>query len=190
MALTTSSAFERLSALYKWVTGGNPWSGPLFLARIVGFVVLAVFAFGLPHKGAVPIALLLAGCAMAVGSLLGFLFGVPRTVRRRPEGGVPREAPGFQYHPNTNLEQISDWLTKIIVGLGLVELHTIPKAYMSMAIYVSDAFGAPPVASSLTAVIMLYFGITGFLSCYLWTRLFLFPESPCPSKVAAASDHA
>ena len=27
--------------------------------------------------------------------------------------------------PNTNLEQISDWLTKIIVGVGLVEIWAV-----------------------------------------------------------------
>ncbi|MEO8821640.1 MAG: hypothetical protein ABI374_12405, partial [Ginsengibacter sp.] len=29
------------------------------------------------------------------------------------------------YTPSTNLEQIADWLTKIIVGVGLIEIHKI-----------------------------------------------------------------
>ena len=69
--------------------------------------------------------LFLAGASTLVGSLAGFLFGVP--VREREPGtddtGSANRSIG--YRPNTNLEQISDWLTKIIVGIGLVQFPKI-----------------------------------------------------------------
>ena len=87
---------------------------------------------------------------MAGGGFVGFLFGIPRVLQdgqsgsAGPHPGVRPEAPtnlrlpsgasasspsagsGFRINVNTNLEQISDWLTKIIVGLGLVELRNMP----------------------------------------------------------------
>src|SRR4029077_17521561 len=67
----------------------------------------------------------LAGAATAAGSLVGFLFGVPRAAQQltqEPTGTGQKRNP---YLPNTNLEQISDWLTKIIVGVGLVEIRAV-----------------------------------------------------------------
>jgi len=72
---------------------------------------------------------------------------------------------------NTNLEQISDWLTKIIVGLGLVELKAIPDAAVRFVAFISSAFRetSSPIAIGCT----LYFPVVGFLSGYLLTRLYL-----------------
>lgn len=50
--------------------------------------------------------------AAAVGALGGFLFGVPKLV----PGGEDRADGKVVYVPNSNLEQVSDWLTKIIIG--------------------------------------------------------------------------
>ncbi len=57
----------------------------------------------------------------AAGFLVGFLFGIPRVLQG--EDVLPGQQPEYRQRVNTNLEQISDWLTKIIVGLGLVELR-------------------------------------------------------------------
>ena len=64
---------------------------------------------------------------LADGSLLGIVFGIPRSASQihftRPEDDRP------EFQANTNMEQISDWLTKILVGAGLVDLnHYRPKA--------------------------------------------------------------
>jgi hypothetical protein len=39
------------------------------------------------------------------------------------------------------IEQVSDWLTKIIVGVGLVELRSLPDDLMACAEYVGHEFG-------------------------------------------------
>jgi hypothetical protein len=62
-----------------------------------------------------------AGVAIAIASaatgyLLGFLFGISRSL----QGGDSSESNSQSFPGNTNLEQISDWLTKILVGVGLV----------------------------------------------------------------------
>src|SRR3954452_24074825 len=78
------------------------------------------------------------GASFIVGASVGFLFSIPRIVQRN--GNNPGnandgdDASQYQQHVNTNLTEISDWLTKIIVGLGLVNLgklgpylHTIAE---------------------------------------------------------------
>jgi hypothetical protein len=50
--------------------------------------------------------------------------------------------PRAAYTVNTNLEQISDWLTKIIVGVSLVEFDTIRNRFYELAEYFGDGFSA------------------------------------------------
>jgi hypothetical protein len=93
--------------------------------------------------------MLAAGSAMG-GVLLGFLFALPRArrseayAREQPSPSQPaateltseREA---TTRPNTNLEDISDWLTKILVGVGLIELASIGEALGRLSSAVAPA---------------------------------------------------
>lgn len=76
---------------------------------------------------------------------------------------------------NTNLEQISDWLTKIIVGVSLVNSEKIGNAMWQSATTMALSIGASQSASShsLALAILVYFGVIGLLGGYLLTRLFL-----------------
>ena len=77
---------------------------------------------------------------------------------------------------NTNLVEISDWLTKIIVGVGLFQLSTLPGKLKSLAGYFATAFGTPAAPPSLVMAILGYFAIFGFLLGYLWARIYLAEE--------------
>lgn len=119
--------------------------------------------------------LIISLASMLSGALLGFLLGVPRLNRNYD----PREDYGrtTKYLPNTNLEDVSDWLTKIIIGITLTQLAKIPDYLQGIADYVTansscagqDCHLAGPVIVSL----LVYFFITGFLSGYYYTRIFL-----------------
>src|SRR6202043_965823 len=91
----------------------------------LGVGVMLVYASQVPSGvrwSAFGTALVIAGSAYFTGGIVGFLFGIPRTV----QGSAPSEK-ASQYKTNTNLEQVSDWLTKIIVGIGLVQIgHIVP----------------------------------------------------------------
>jgi predicted secreted protein len=63
-------------------------------------------------------------CRLLIGGLLGFLFGIPRTLQQEASQATeqnrkdrPQET---NYAVNTNLDQISDWLTKILVGVSQI----------------------------------------------------------------------
>lgn len=103
--------------------------------------------------------------AFGVGAVVGFLFGIPRRLQR--EDVDP--GPGVSLVVNTNLEQISDWLTKIIVGVGLVEIGEIGTGLDSIA--ESVALGTQASASSFALGLLIYSLVDGFLLAYVWTRV-------------------
>jgi hypothetical protein len=164
----------------------QPWSDPIVLALMLGLLAVSGFAFGHGGWRSVAIGVILASSSLAVGGITGFLFGIPRAVQSAPTA-TAKGIPDTEYQTNTNLEQISDWLTKIIVGLGLSQINRIPSATRDLAEYVSTAFGSPAVPSSLVASALLYFSIMGFLAFYLWTRLLLTGEFSRADRAARQS---
>jgi hypothetical protein len=111
------------------------------------------------------------------GSLLGLIFGIPRAVSEPPprsEGSIePIDSGHYHLRANTNIEQISDWLTKLLVGAGLVEIKSLPHYLHRAALYVAGGLGAPrDAAMSFAAALIVYFSVEGFLGGYLATRMF------------------
>jgi hypothetical protein len=127
------------------------------------------------------VGLLTAIAAFTVGSLLGFLFGIPRSVaaaKKAEKDGDATEAgdaaavaaeAAERFAPNTNLEEISDWLTKILVGVGLVQIHQISGAVEDLAEGLEGGLGTR--GFSVAVALLISFSITGFVSAYLYTRL-------------------
>lgn len=112
------------------------------------------------------IGLLIGGASMSAGGFLGFIFGIP-SLLQNPALNTGR-ATTLKY--NDNLVQISDWLTKIIVGVGLTQLNSIPASVMSMGTYLSHNFGADKWGRNASLAIVFYFLLFGFLMIYFWTR--------------------
>lgn len=165
-----------------------PWSNPLVAAALASVAAEIAFAFTRPRVMETIAVSILSTCAsMMGGALLGFLFGIPRAVQDTTPSATSDQHGGAVYRANTNLEQISDWLTKIIVGVGLIEIGQIPNRFMSLAGYVATAFGPPPVPGSLVAVGITSFALTGFLGSYLWTRLLLTLEFTRADRAARQS---
>ncbi len=179
---------------------------PFILLYILLAGLLAVMAGALlpPYYHAVPALLWSMGLCVS-GMLLGFLFGIPRSLplgtvnaapsderangKARPTDEPP--APNadaaadnasntlFLGTPtpmeiNSNLVEVSDWLTKIIVGVGLIELKSLPGSAHSMAAFIAPSLATDmPTAMALVGGIMLFFSVHGFLIGYLLTRIYL-----------------
>jgi hypothetical protein len=150
---------------------------PLWVVVPVGTAVLIgiipVFWLG----GA---ALVWAGACLVSGVMVGFLFGIPRTLQSEQAGSkadteadaaTPQQ--GYAQRVNTNLEQISDWLTKILVGLGLTQLGNVPARLGEAAAYVASGMPDQRGATVFAGGMIVYFSIVGFIGGYLFTRLFL-----------------
>lgn len=131
--------------------------------------------------------LLWAMACLSVGATVGFLFGIPRS-----GGGIARHNgasnPARQDlkagavepeveagRPNTNLEEVSDWLTKILVGLSLVNLNEIEQRVSLISHKAAASLSATPSSVDISAATALVIGfpVVGFLCGYLYTRLFL-----------------
>jgi len=175
----------------------------LALAIFIGLAVVVGFAFQTSSTaaglGVLTTAVITAGAALMVGGTVGFIFGVPRTRPKEPgsenasgqgneseqkKEGAPT-ANGWQgaapVEGNTNLEEISDWLTKMLVGVGLIQLYKVPGQLKVLTSYVADGLKGPDPTAPLLLVpaeafalgLIVYFLFVGFLFGYLWTRFVL-----------------
>jgi hypothetical protein len=131
---------------------------------------------------------LFAAASTVSGWLLGLLFGVPRTLARGQIGSVaprpndsaatqPNQAqapPAATSRVNTNLEDISDWLTKTIVGVGLTELFRMPGYFWHVAGELNThGFAWEPYGRLLALGLFFYFAPGGFWLGYVGTRTIL-----------------
>lgn len=154
---------------------------------LTGVVVLLALAMGsvvltIHHGAKAGSSLLWALACTGLGGLIGFLFGIPRTVQAEPvrpsaEGAGARAATAkpasYRMQVNTNLERVSDWLTTIFVGLTLTQLQEIPGRLVRAAAFVAGGPSATDLDRTMAGALISYFSIVGFLGGYLLTRLFL-----------------
>jgi len=131
------------------------------------------------------VGLFLAGASTVVGSLVGFMFGVPQY--RRPDAASAHLPQPAVTSPNTNLEQISDWLTKIIVGIGLTQLAAIGRFFANLGHDWGPAFGAAPVGAIIAVCVTVHYLVMGFFQGFLLSSLWL-PGAFERAQKAAASE--
>lgn len=149
----------------------------LIVAPALGIAVTLMHATGARDISILALSLMVAAASTLVGGLLGFLFGVPRAANDNSDrdGASPPSPTRARYRANTNLEQISDWLTKILVGVGLIQLASLRRVGGDLVEAVSPALGTGPASKVYAAALMIYFSILGFLAAWLLTRLYLAP---------------
>ncbi|HEV7333159.1 MAG TPA: hypothetical protein VGN63_19140 [Flavisolibacter sp.] len=176
--------FSKLKGYRLFGQAKSGWGGDETLKRLIntislGLLAIIIFAAAFSKLAFMQIAstaLLLAGASCISGGFLGFLFGIPRTNQVEVEEvHVETADPGKQsvnrlYKPNTNLEQISDWLTKILVGVGLTQIHEITQWFRRLLNFFTPFLGNNP---AFVASIIIYFSVCGFILGFLWSRLYM-----------------
>jgi len=150
----------------------------LFMLSWFGILALVLYSFremidpvekmrGFSIITNISIGLLISCASFVSGAFGGFLFGIPKSLSQSTadttKGG---------YADNDNLVQVSDWLTKIIVGVGLTQLTKIPGYMNSLGDCLKGSYGNDEIAKIASVSLVLYFLICGFLMCYLWTRVY------------------
>jgi hypothetical protein len=155
------------------------------LMYVVATGAFFIFVYGVQQKsgGAISVGMMTAGASLLAGGLLGFLFGVPHTRAEDAGDGAEDKATSTEaalsstYRPSTSLEQISDWLTKIIVGVGLVDIRDIAAKILRMSDYIAPGLirdGTLQQGAKVFALtILVYFSVCGFVFGFLWARLYL-----------------
>jgi hypothetical protein len=91
----------------------------------------------------------------------------------QPSTRKSSEQSKVSYHGNTNLEQISDWLCKILVGAGLTQITTFPPVLKRYALFFAPGLGNFSNSQVFSMGLLIFFTVSGFLVGYLWTRLHL-----------------
>jgi hypothetical protein len=161
---------ERLSRLgeKRGLRGFMIASPVVALLGVLVFAISGHFATGSTAASVFAVGAGVVGGATFAGVLLGFLFGLPKTVERHDHQG--------SLSTNTNLDQISDWLTKILVGLGLVQLGKVSHGVSGIGASLAPGLGGGPGAKAFGVGVLMYSLIDGFLIGYIWTRIDLSPR--------------
>lgn len=149
----------------------------IILAGMIG-ATLHQFAF----TGFVLWSLLLAMAAWLVGCIVGLLFGLPAVKEVKiADGSAPQSgivgSGGVGYQESTNLEQVADWVTKILIGLTLTSYNHWEAAFtrafqFSSGLILSRKTNDPSAA----AIISIAFAADGFLLTYLAMRRYFIAE--------------
>jgi len=167
----------------------------------IGCLLIGLYSFRLPVSSQIlrifGLGMLVAGAALLSGILLGFIFAIPRVSDCEKDQKKRKNAAGQEaiqssntgeqsdsVSRNGNLVDISDWLTKIIVGVGLVELHSIlgnlgRLSYdlapgLLPAVGVGGSLGAESLSIGQAAglAILIFYFTLGFLLGYVWTMVY------------------
>lgn len=121
-----------------------------------------------------------AAAALMSGVFVGFLFGLPQALNQtKPKGFLTT---------NTSLDQITDWLTKILVGLGLVQLGKVGHGVSRLASSLAPGLGNGPGAEAFATALLIYAAADGFLIGYLWARIVLSARFNAAAKALAKED--
>jgi hypothetical protein len=158
-----TSSFKKYAWTSAWVIVG----------LLVGIIIVLCFSYC--QNLCSSAGLLWSFAYFFAGGLAGFIFGVPKIINADPQNQTVQEI-GVKriIQENTNLTQISDWLTKVIIGVGLVEMKEIPGFIMKVAKRMGQGIVGSSHFSSVDifcAGIILYFSVWGFISGYLVMRI-------------------
>jgi hypothetical protein len=153
--------------------------------------VLATYAFQQRSVEVFAVGFLVALGTSAAAAVGGFLFGLPRynAVLAVPVSGASTAAESSMsaadearatagiYTPSNNLEQVSDWLTKLLLGAGLVQLGRIGRWFSKFIDGLAAAFvgqtGQATLATARTIAgsLIVFYAAFGFLFGYIITTL-------------------
>jgi hypothetical protein len=128
--------------------------------------IVAVVAYAVAVKGTFltifAVGIMTSAAAGILGALVGFLFALPKTSEGERRTGLSS---------NTNLDQVSDWLTKILVGLGLVQIGALGGGLGDLSEKIAPGLGGAASAETFALALLVYSLIDGFLIGYLGTRI-------------------
>ena len=143
------------------------WLAFLYLVPLAGVVGILIYAAtGNATGRIIGVSLLWGASTWVFGGFLGFLFAIPQSATRNANAALP---PGA-YRSNSNLEEISDWLTKILVGIGLVQLGHLTNSLHRLINYISPSLDRGAGSEGYALALIVLFSTSGFLSVYIITR--------------------
>ena len=86
-------------------------------------------------------------------------------------GSVGEVSRSAHYLTNLNLTKVSDWLTTIIIGLGLVNLAKIGPAAGDLSDTLEEPLGGAAYSGVIGISIIVVALLASVMLCYLWTSI-------------------
>jgi hypothetical protein len=174
----------------RWQIGtGQALVAAIAIAVAVGGIILYATTTANPEK-TIAFGGMIAAAALVAGSVIGFLFALPRSVSISTGQEKAEELSNITVRPNTNLEEVSDWITKIIVGLTLTQLGKIPGAASHLFYVLGQSLGTPPESTIFAGCIVTYSSIVGLVNGWLTTRIYIsqwMRETDTPLRAATVA---
>jgi hypothetical protein len=126
--------------------------------------------------GAIGLGGLILFASAAAGAALGFLFSVPRVLATGDDQPAANESKrtisqNRLLSTNTNMERISEWLTTMIVGVGLSQITSVGSYIQVFTNFLEVRSGDTLAAAG--PFILIVGLVSGFVFLYLYTRLYL-----------------
>lgn len=164
----------------------------LVVVMVIAALCVALVGVG-GYLGVVGVLILVGTAAATVGAALGFIFAIPRARDRAElafaaaradtgdEAGTSSAAQSKAFlQTNSNLVRISDWLTTMLVGVGLTQLNQLHQTLRMFGLFLKEAYGAcgkkgcpADVLYAVGPGVLVFGAFAGFLFMYLYTRLVL-----------------
>jgi hypothetical protein len=148
------------------------WTYAIPLIAFLWTIVILIYSLSMPSGvrwSVFATAVITGSCSFLAGGLVGLLFGIPRSAALGAAGSTPTS----RYQANSNLVEVSDWLTKIIVGVGLVQIGRLEPALSRLAANLKSPLGAQPSSAAFGMALVIANVLLGFLFFYLWSRSLL-----------------
>lgn len=136
---------------------------------VIGDLIFLLFVGWFANQPTVIVSAVVAGNAL--GAIAGLLFAVPKraiTSDNQAQSGGATAGAGFT--PNTSLEEVSEWLTKTIIGAGLVSWSAILRQLDRSGALVGRALVGDDGELALAGgvAVLLAASALGSLVAYLW----------------------
>lgn len=135
------------------------------------FALFPFYALSIEKFEATFVLILTGLASLSGGAILGFLFAFPKAAPVEKPELSDSESASVTHSVNANLNEVSDWLTKMIVGLGLVNLAKIDSWLLKAGKEIGGDFDG----QIIVAVSIPFFAAAGFLLTYIKTRVDLAP---------------
>jgi hypothetical protein len=151
-----------------------PWVNTIVIGMLAGLVGILIYAWAEKSWTVLACTLIVAVASVIAGALTGFIFGIPKTVATASSSTASGTATATsEYQGNSNLEQISDWLTKILVGAGLVQLGSIRDEFNALGSRLDGSGCMGSCGWVVGPSVVIAYVVSGFLIAYLWARIYM-----------------
>ncbi|MEE1946151.1 pYEATS domain-containing protein [Pedobacter sp. KR3-3] len=149
-------------------------------------LLLTLFLFFKENKAFAILSILTVTMAFFIsGCVLGFVFGIPKKYQNKQatvqldKEGRPIAPEDPNYTDNSSLEEISDWITKIVIGLSMIQFKAILGMMRDAANNINESLQKSICADQtchlnfyvFSYALIVFYPIAGAIIGYLWTRI-------------------